>query len=246
MGGGQLAVVSGPGVRPGTGPVHRSIVVVDVEASTTRTNPERGELRRVMYALLEQALHAAGITARHLEPMADRGDGVLILIKPHDEVPKTVLLGVFIPALTTLLAEHNAAISHRALRLRLRAVVHAGEIHDDGRGFYGEDLDVAFRLLNAQKVKDALRGTPAAPLVLVISEAIFTGIVRHQYVDPDGYEPLVRVRVAELSHRGWVRLPVPDTRDRLAAVRRPSYPQLAPARSIAPADAGRLDQRVPA
>lgn len=243
---GQLTVVPSRDVRPGTEPVHRSIVVVDVEASTTRTNPERGELRRVMYAMLEQALHVSGITAGHLEPMADRGDGVLILIKPHDDVPKTVLLGVFIPALATLLDEHNAAVSRPALRLRLRAVIHAGEIHDDGRGFYGEDLDVAFRLLNAQEVKDALREAPAAPLVLVVSEAIFTGIVRHRYAGTDDYEPLVRVRVAELSHRGWVHFPVPDTRDRLAAISRQEYPQLIPPRSIAPAGAFRLDHRVPA
>lgn len=246
MGGGQLAVVSGTGVRPGTGPVHRSIVVVDVEASTTRTNPERGELRRVLYALLDQAFYVAGINAGNMEPMADRGDGVLILIKPHDDVPKTVLLGVFIPALATLLAEHNARVTHPALRMRLRAVVHAGEIHHDGRGFYGEDLDVAFRLLNATKLKDALRNAPAAPLVLVISEAIFIGIVRHHYVDADGYEPLVRVRVAELSHRGWVHFPAPQAPDRPAAIRGQEIPVLTPPRRIVPAPALPLDQRVPA
>ena len=112
----------------------------------------------------------AGITAGHLEPMADRGDGVLILIKPHDDVPKTVLLGLFIPVLAALLAEHNATVTRPALRMRLRAVVHAGEVHDDGKGFYGEDLDVAFRLLEAQKVKGALREAPTSPLVLVVSE----------------------------------------------------------------------------
>ena len=175
---GQLAVVPGLCTRPGAGPVHRSIVIVDVEASTTRTNPERGELRRVLYALLDEAFFMAGITAGHLEPMGDRGDGVLILVKPHDDVPKTVLLGVFIPALTTLLAEYNTGVGQPGLRMRLRAVVHAGEVHGDARGFYGEDLDVAFRLLNAQKVKEALREAPAAPLVLVVSEAIFTGIIR--------------------------------------------------------------------
>ncbi len=244
--GGQLAVVPGLDVRPAGGPVHRSVVAVDIEASTTRTNPERGELRRVLYALLDQALSVAGITARHLEPMADRGDGVLILIKPHDDVPKTVLVGLFIPALATLLAEHNTKVRYPALRIRLRAVVHAGEIHDDGRGFYGEDLDVAFRLLNAPRVKGALREAPAAPLVLVVSEAIFIGIVRHRYVGAAGYEPLVRVRVAERSHRGWVHLPVPGTPGRLPAIRRQEIPPLAPSRSIAPAGAFRLDQRLPA
>lgn len=247
MGGGQLTVVPGRDVRPGTGPVHRSIVIVDVEASTTRTNPERGELRRVLYALLDEALFVAGITAGHLEPMGDRGDGVLILVKPHDDVPKTVLLGVFIPALVTLLAEYNAGVRQPGLRMRMRAVIHAGEVHGDGKGFYGEDLDVAFRLLNAQKVKEALREAPAAPLVLVVSEAIFTGIIRHRYVDADQsgkYEQVVRVRVAELTHRGWVHFPDPATPDHVA--REPELSLLAPPRSIAPADTSRLDQRMPA
>src|ERR1700689_4840602 len=86
------------GQRP-RGPVHRSIVAVDLEGSTTRTNPVKGELRRVMYELLEGSLDAAPIAANHLEPLTDRGDGVLVLIRPHDDVPKTVLLDRFIPLL---------------------------------------------------------------------------------------------------------------------------------------------------
>lgn len=239
------AVLPGVDVPPGTDPVHRSIVVVDIEASTTRTNPERGELRRVLYALLGQALRLTGITAAHLEPMADRGDGVLLLIKPHDDVPKTILLGRFMPALAALLAAYNDGVTRPALRMRLRLVIHAGEVHDDGNGFYSEDLDVAFRLLNAPKLKDALREAFQAPLVLVISETIFTGIVRHGYVDPDGYEPLVMVRVAERRHRGWVHFPAPDaldTPDRVAAIQRP----VAPARMLVPVDPGPLDRRASA
>ena len=127
---GQLAMV--PPLDDG--PVHRSIVAVDVEGSTKRTNPAKGKLRRILYDLLERALRTAGIGPRHLEELADRGDGVLILIRPYDDVPKTVLLGRLIPALTTLLAEHNAAVAEPELRMRLRAVVHAGEVHDDGMG----------------------------------------------------------------------------------------------------------------
>ena len=151
---GQLAMV--PPLDDG--PVHRSIVAVDVEGSTKRTNPAKGELRRILYDLLERALRAAGIGPRHLEELADRGDGVLILIRPHDDVPKTVLLGRLIPALTALLAEHNAAVAEPELRMRLRAVVHAGEVHDDGWGFYGDDIDVAFRLLEAPTVKRVAAG----------------------------------------------------------------------------------------
>jgi hypothetical protein len=215
----QLAAVRAPDARLDDGPVHRSIVVVDVEGSTKRTNPERGELRRMLYGLLDQALLAAGITPSHLEPLADRGDGVLILIRPLDDVPKTVLLARFLPALAALLTQQNVQARRPSLRLRLRAVVHAGEVHDDGMGFYGEDLDVAFRLLNSATVKRILRQTPASPLVAVVSEEIFCGIVRHRYFDGGPYQRRIQVRVAERQRRGWVHIPVQAGFDRSAGTR---------------------------
>jgi class 3 adenylate cyclase len=192
------------------GPVHRSIVAVDLEGSTTRSNPVKGELRRVLYDVLDRALATAGIGPEHLEQLTDRGDGLLVLVKPHDDVPKTLLLGHLIPTLAALLIENNATVTHPALALRLRAVVHAGEVHDDGKGFFGEDLDIAFRLLDSPQTKRALREAISSSLILVISEEIFSGIVRHGYVE-GSYEPLVRIRVAGRQHRGWVHIPIPGT-----------------------------------
>lgn len=195
------------GRRPG-GPVHRSIIAVDLEGSTLRTNPVKGELRRVMYELLAHSLESVAITGNRLERLVDRGDGVLILIRPHDEVPKTILLDRLMPLLASQLAEHNARAAQPALRLRLRAVVHAGEVHDDGRGFYGEAIDVAIRLLDSRPVKRTLK-LAAGPLVLVISDEIHSVIVNHGYVPADDYLPLVRVHVGGRRQRGWVHVPVP-------------------------------------
>jgi hypothetical protein len=216
---GHLAAVRAITALPSACPVYRSIVAVDLEGSTKRTNVAKGELRRVMYELLDQALKAAGIGPNHLEDLVDRGDGVLILVRPHDDVPKTVLLGRLIPVLAALLAEHNAQVTRPELELRLRAVVHAGEVHYDGRGFYGDDLDVAFRLLDAPAVKRALREATSSPLVLVVSEEILTAIVRHGYVSPGRCGPAVRVRVGERLRRGRVHIPVPADADRPAAIR---------------------------
>lgn len=171
-----------------------------------RTNPVKGELRRTMYDLLGRSLEGAAITDNHLEPWTDRGDGVMLLIRPHDDVPKTVLLSRLIPLLTALLTEYNAGVAQPALRIRLRAVVHAGEVHADCRGFYGEAIDVAIRLLDSPSVKKALRQAES-PLVLVVSEQIYFGIVSQGYVDRDTYWPLVRVRLAGKQHRGWVHIP---------------------------------------
>jgi hypothetical protein len=239
----QLAAVRPMDARSFAGPVHRSILAVDLEGSTKRTNPERGECRRILYSLLDQALHEAGINSRHLEPLIDRGDGVLVLIRPHDEVPKTILMGVLVPALAALLDEHNTTVAQPALRLRLRVVIHCGEVHDDGKGFYGEDLDVAFRLLDAPKVKRALREASASPLVLVVSEEIFVGIVRHRYFDGGMYQPLVRVRMAGRQHRGWVHIPVRPDADRPTAIRWAKSQLPAASLGVVSADPRRQDQQ---
>lgn len=200
------AVVSLDTQRP-VGPLYRSIIVLDLEESTKRTNPVKGELRRVMYDLLERSLEAVAVTGNRLEPLSDRGDGVLVLIKPHDEVPKTVLLDRLIPLLATLLTEHNAQAAQPALRMRLRVVLHAGEIHRDERGCYGEAIDIAVRLLDAPRVKKTLKQA-AVPLVPVISDDIHSGIVCHGYADASTYSP-IWVSVGEKRHRGWVRIPAP-------------------------------------
>jgi hypothetical protein len=202
----RLAAVASLDDRRPAGPVYRSIIVLDLEESTMRTNPVKGELRRVMYDLLGRSLKAVAVTGNRLESLTDRGDGVLVLIKPHDEVPKTVLLDRLIPLLAALLVEYNAQAPHPALRMRLRVVMHAGEVHMDRRGCYGEAIDVAIRLLDSPRVKKTLKQA-VAPLVLVISNEIYSGIVCQGYVDPDTYHPLVRVGVGKRRHRGWVHIP---------------------------------------
>ena len=171
-----LATTQTLDARPVADPVYRSIVAVDLEGSTKRTNPVKGEVRWALYDLLDRALQAAGISPEHLEHPTDRGDGVLILIRPDDDVPKTAVFGRLIPMLTRLLIEHNASVAQPVLRLRLRAVVHAaGEVHEDNNGFYGDDLDVACRLLDSPKLKKTLKEAAASPLVLVVSDEIIRG-----------------------------------------------------------------------
>lgn len=207
-----LVDASGPRL-PAVGPEllrprYRAILAVDIEGSTARTDPVKAELRLVLYRLLEEAFARTGIAERHRDPYVDRGDGVLVLIRPLDEVPKTLLLHPLVPILSSLLSEYNAG---RLLsqgcdrRIRIRVVVHAGEVHNDGHGNFGEALDVAFRLLDSPEAKGALRRT-AAPLVLVVSDDIYHSIVRHGYagIRAESYAPLVRLRVTGRTHRGWI------------------------------------------
>ncbi len=199
----------GPSQAPGL-PLYRAIVALDIESSTTRPNPVKGELRNKAYELFDMALCTAGIDQRYRDRFIDRGDGILALIHPVDQAPKALLLNRVVPLLSRLLAEYNTSLprhSQPQRQLRIRIVIHAGEVHYDANGCFGEALDVAFRLLDAARVKRALREA-ADPLVLVISGDIHSTVVRHGYdgIDHQAFQSLVRVHVAGRRYPGWIHL----------------------------------------
>ena len=184
-------------------PCHRAIVALDVEGSTARTNPAKAKLRQTMYDLLEEALCSSGITEEHRDPFVDCGDGILALIRPVDQAPKPLLLNQVVPALAGLLGAHAASFPEQ--RFRLRVVVHAGEVHYDRRGCFGEAIDISFRLLEAQTLKARLRQTDNS-LILVVSDDIYRSVVRHGYcgIDAGAYEQSVQVDVGGRTYTGWV------------------------------------------
>ncbi len=210
-------------------PRHRTIVALDIECSTSRPDPVKAELRDKIYELFDAALYSAGIHRRHRDRFIDRGDGVLALIHPVDQVPKVLLVNRAIPAFSRLLTEYNASLPHSSRtqrQLRVRVVVHAGEVHYDTNGCFGEALDVAFRLLDAYRVKRALRDT-ADPLILVVSGDIYRSVVRHDYdgIDQHAFRRLVRVQVADHRYPGWIHFPEQAAKQQLtemADYRRPA------------------------
>ena len=151
-----------------------------------------------------EALYVAGIGSHHHDPFTDRGDGVLVLLRPADELPKPLLLSRLIPILASLLVAHNSSISpaDQPRVLRLRAVIHAGEVHYDEKGPFGEDLDVAFRLLDAPRFKAHLRSA-TVPLALVASDYIYQTIIRH------GYDGILRRGIPPARDRER-RFPAPE------------------------------------
>jgi hypothetical protein len=190
--------------------VHRSILAVDIEGSTQRTNPVKGELREEIYRIVAAAFLIVGIEDQHCDPIVDRGDGLLALLQPTDDFPKPFLLSRLMPALSHLLVRRNNGISptEKPRIMRLRAVIHAGEVHYDTKGSFGEDLDVAFRLLDAPRLK-AHHKTAPDPLALVASDTIYQSIIRHGYdgIDGEDFVQLVNVTVGFQRRKGWVHLP---------------------------------------
>jgi hypothetical protein len=187
-------------------PRYRIVFGVDVESSTTRHNSAKARMRDAMYALVTEAFVGNEITEDDHDPFLDRGDGLVALLRPADRVPKTLLLRSVVPTLSDLVEEHNRR--RPADRLRLRTVLHAGEVHYDSRAPFGETLDVAFRLLDSPVTKRALRRT-SAPLILAVSDDIYQSVVRHQYdgIDPRTFSSFETRRNPATWDAGWLHVP---------------------------------------
>jgi hypothetical protein len=193
----------------------------------------KAELRDRIYQFLDASLRAAGIEPLHRDEFSDLGDGILALVHPVEQAPKLLLVTHVIPFLNDLLVDYNAAVSRSRepqYQLRVRVVIHAGEVHYDAHGCFGEALDVAFRLLNAGQLKKTFRSAPC-PLVVVASDDFYKSVIRHGCDRPGRrvFQSLVRVRVAGRPHSGWVQLPgVTSLESAALADGGPSFPWAPP------------------
>jgi hypothetical protein len=186
----------------------RVIVALDIERSTSRPDPVKGELRTMLYELFDAALRSAGVNADRRDQFIDRGDGLLALIDPADQA---LVLNRVVPAFGQLLAGYNARFAgpgDSRRELRVRVVLHSGEINDDDNGPFGETLDTAFRLLDAPRTKAALHAA-REPLLLIVSGEVHESAVRHDHGETSrsAFRRLVTTQVVGQDHEGWIHIP---------------------------------------
>lgn len=192
-------------------PRHHPIVTLDIEGfgSPTRTDPIRAGLRKAFDDLLRTAIgrvpHPDPIVAQR-----DTGDGRWMLFR--SDFPKTSILQDLVPALEVGVRHHNRIASNAAM-LRLRIGVHHGEVTVEENGYSGEQLNHAFRIIDNDVIRHALK-TSQSDIVVAVSADFFEKIVKPGYgaLDPDKYAP-VRIEAKETSTVVWVNseldLPAP-------------------------------------
>jgi tetratricopeptide (TPR) repeat protein len=196
--------------------MHRAILFVDVAGygDQRRTNRDQVAVRHGLYAALWKSFTCAGLRWERCH-REDRGDGLLILVPA--EVPKELLTGPLPIELAAALERHNQGAPAEA-RIKLRAALHAGEVHHDEHGVAGTSINLASRLLEAEPLKQALRDSPGS-LALIASEWFYDEVVRHHpESNPAAYRPAC-VSVKETRTSGWIHLP---------GVPQPSVPALPP------------------
>lgn len=181
----------------------RMIVVVDVVGFTApgRHLRDRLAVRDGMYEVVEKALTESGVDYDSCV-REDRGDGALLLLPPG--ASRSVVIDKLPERLVVELLRYNSTHTPQA-QFKLRVSLNSGEVMHDGRGWVGEAVDTAFRILDEKKVKDAF--AESGRLVAFISSQR----LYHDVIAPDpGLLPesyrRVRVVVKTFSGTAYLRL----------------------------------------
>jgi Effector-associated domain 2 len=129
---------------------------------------------------------------------------VLVVVPPTADT--TVLLTSLVDRFRAAVREHNE-VSTEAAQMRLRVAVHIGFVRPDAEGVVGSAVNLAFRLLNAEQLKQVLRWT-GADLALIASDRVYDDVIRHGLglVNPSEYQRII-ARVKETTQPAWIRVP---------------------------------------
>ena len=126
-----------------------------------------------------------------------------MLVLVPAEVPKSLLAESLPSALVAGLRAHNGTHPGPE-QIRLRLALHAGEVRYDAHGVTSTSVNLAFRLLEAPPLKQALVRSSGV-LAVITSQWFFEEVIRHSDVAAR-YRP-VGVAVKETATTGWICLP---------------------------------------
>jgi hypothetical protein len=182
------------------------ILIVDIEdySASYRDDTIRVRLHADLLEFLTAALSDTGID-KDRYTVHSTGDGWLVTIDPV--VGKPRIVGTVVNQFAADLRHHNGR-TDLAGRLRVRSVLHAGDLLVEADGHLtGDQLNFAFRLLNAEQLRVLLRQA-SGPLLVCVSNAVYKQVIaqRHEGLDPAAYEA-VRLKCRNVRGLGWVRAP---------------------------------------
>ncbi len=200
-------------------PSYRGIMAVDVANFSSGPSAKLPDLAAVIPDILEQAFcrcDLAGVWKSRRFPQPT-GDGYVFGTQPEN-VP--FLIHPLLDRLQDVLEEqdHVLRARDRGLRLRLRASIHIGPVHDRGdarRDRIGTPTNDTFRLLDSTPVKDVLRQSnpDVTLLAAIVSQRVYEDVIRAGYagLHPDRFAPVTAdVPGKGFAQPGWLYVPRPS------------------------------------
>jgi NTP-dependent ternary conflict system VMAP-like protein len=182
---------------------NRTIVLVDVASFTdpSRRMPHQTAVRNGVYEALKGAFTDVGVDwdSVHHE---DRGDGVMILVPAT--VPAISLADPLLDRVLAALREHNAIHVPEA-SIRLRLVLHSGQVRLDEVGASGLALNFAFRLLDAPVVKRQLQESRGI-LAVVASEDFYRDVITQYPAAAESDYQRIHAEREGFSSGAWLRV----------------------------------------
>ncbi len=160
-------------------PRHRVFVFADIEGSSQLSTPDKEQVQKDLAAMLETACSQAGI-----EQIAwgDRGDGYLLV--SLTDVPVRDVIACFAGSLDAALAARTVGET----RLRVRVIVHQGDILCGEKGWRGPQLDRASRMVDATEIKSALKAATDGRMAFVVAPELYDSVIRgYQRPEPSAF-----------------------------------------------------------
>lgn len=184
-----------------------TIILTDITgfAAHVRNDLDRLLIRQVTADMTRAALAPFWETCS----LADRGDGLLIVVPPT--IPTTAVLGRLVNVLPIELRRHNSR-HEAAAQVQLRVAADVGPVVEDGIGMSGEAIICAARMLDAPIFKRAI-AEAGSPLGVIASDFVYRTAIRHggESLDPSSYG-MVRSKVKESRIAAWMCLVSPVLR----------------------------------
>lgn len=130
----------------------------------------------------------------------DRGDGVLMVVRP--DVPTQQVVECLLTGFPPALRKHNSTYA-AALRIQLRVAIDVGPVVSDSLGISGDSIIRTARMLEADAFKSAIKDADAN-LGLITSPFIYDIVKQADgFGDPHQYAS-IQVNVKEASFPAWM------------------------------------------
>ncbi|RJL35745.1 hypothetical protein [Bailinhaonella thermotolerans] len=182
----------------------RALISVDATGYGSADDQRQSDIQAGLLDVLDKAAAAAGLERDKWERQG-AGDGEFSVLLP--QIAEGRLVGDFPRYLAAFLNRRNgdAPWEHR---LRLRLAIHYGTAIANVNGRSGQGAVEVARLCDSPPLRVALRES-RADLAVILSDRIYTDIVRHGHALSVAGEDFreVEVNVKEFRGRAWLWIP---------------------------------------